>query len=146
MALPFLKESVKKPGINHGRLADMAQGRVSFLHELRELFDFIDSLPDYCVSLYVNKKMKTNEAVARDALLAAHKVLSGLDEFTQAGISEALASAAQEAGLAKGQILWSVRTATSGKAQTPCGAADICELLGKDEALARIKGGMERLA
>ena len=146
MALPYLQVSVKKESIDYKRLAGMAQSRVSFVHEIKNLFDFIDSLPSYDISLYTHKKMKTNPEVSHKALTAAYNALQNLDVFENNNIAGALAAAAGENGLTKGQVLWSARTALSGKPETPCGAAEICELLGKVETLERIKIGMEKLA
>ena len=41
--------------------------------------------------------------------------------------------------------MWPVRTALSGKAVTPGGAVELCHILGRDEALARIRKGITQL-
>jgi len=48
-------------------------------------------------------------------------------------------------GMKNSQILWPVRTALSGKAATPGGATELAELLGKEETIARIRKGVEKL-
>ena len=52
---------------------------------------------------------------------------------------------AQRLELKNGRIMWPVRTALSGKAVTPGGAVEICHILGRDEALRRIRRGIEQL-
>lgn len=146
MAMPELQKAVKKEGAPLGRLAEMAQNRVSFLREVGGLFDFIDALPEYSPSLYVHKKMKTDQAVARAALESALPELLAAADFSPDGAAAALAAAAEKSGLTKAQVMWSVRTALSGKPQTPCGAAEICEILGKDESARRIAVGIGKLA
>ena len=42
--------------------------------------------------------------------------------------------------------MWPVRVAVSGKPTTPGGAVELCQILGKDETLRRIRTGMEKLA
>ena len=45
-----------------------------------------------------------------------------------------------------GYVLWPVRTAVSGKQMTPAGATEIMEIIGKDETIARVKKGIEKLS
>ena len=146
IALPHLKETVIKPGVDYNRLAKMTKPRVSFVHEVRDMLDVIDNLPKYDTGLFTHKKMKTDRDVARKALVAGYEALMNLDDFAQETVLESLTTAASETNLSKGQMLWSVRTAASGKPETPCGAAEICEILGKDETIRRIKTGLEKLA
>ena len=51
----------------------------------------------------------------------------------------------EEKGYKNGYVLWPVRTAVSGKQMTPAGATEIMELLGKEEAMKRIRIGIEKL-
>lgn len=52
----------------------------------------------------------------------------------------------EELGIKSGQMFWPVRIAVSGQLVTPGGAAEIAEVLGKEETIARIKTGIERLS
>ena len=45
-----------------------------------------------------------------------------------------------------GFTIWPVRIAVSGKAVTPAGATEIMEVLGREESLARIRRGIEKLS
>ena len=58
--------------------------------------------------------------------------------------SEALYAAAHEIKNAK--LMWPVRIAVAGKAVTPGGAVEICQILGKEESLRRIRIGIEKLS
>jgi len=147
MALPYLQAAVTKPGTDYGRLAAITQSRVSFVKDCGQLVDFIDVLPDYDIELFTHKKMKTNPDVARETLKLAIKALEPLTDagWNHTVIGEAAAKAAEENGFAKGQILWPIRTALSGKPTTPCGATEVAELLGKEESLQRLKIGLEKL-
>ena len=58
---------------------------------------------------------------------------------------QALIDAQSRGELKNGRIMWPVRTALSGKAVTPGGAVEICHILGRDEALRRIRRGIEQL-
>ncbi|MCL2216292.1 MAG: glutamate--tRNA ligase [Defluviitaleaceae bacterium] len=145
MALPYLQASVAKPGTDYAYLAKLTQPRVSFAKDCGELVDFIDALPDYDIELYTHKKMKTNPEIAKQALEVALTALKPLADWTHDGLGAAITSAAESNGLSKGQVLWPIRTALSGKPTTPCGATEICEILGKDETLCRIEKGLKKL-
>ena len=146
MAFPYLKEAVKKTGVDYAALAKMTQSRVTVVKDCAELVDFIDQLPEYDIELYTHKKMKTNPEVAKQALALTIEGLGRLTEWNHETLSTAATEIAAENGLSKGQILWSLRTALSGKATTPCGATEICELLGKDETLQRLKIGLQKVS
>ena len=47
--------------------------------------------------------------------------------------------------LKNGRIMWPVRVAVSGKPTTPGGAVELCQILGRDETLRRIRLGIEQL-
>ena len=142
ISLPILKSSVKTPGIDLFDVSEMVQTRINFIHEIPPLVDFIDKLPDYKAELYTHKKMKTNGENSLVNLKQALRVLEGLEPWDLTHINDALAGLVLSMGIKNGQMLWPVRTAISGKPTSPCGAVELCVLLGKDESLKRIKHGL----
>ena len=44
-----------------------------------------------------------------------------------------------------GYVMWPIRIALSGKLNTPAGATEIMEVLGKEESLKRIREGIDKL-
>ena len=44
-----------------------------------------------------------------------------------------------------GYVMWPIRTAVSGKQMTPGSATELMEVLGKEEAISRIKAAIEKL-
>ena len=52
----------------------------------------------------------------------------------------------KEKGYKNGYVMWPVRTAVSGKQNTPGGATEIMEVLGKAESVERIKNAIELLS
>jgi glutamyl-tRNA synthetase len=145
LALPVLKEAVKTPGIDYKKLAAMTQTRVNFIHEAAGLLDFIDTLPDYEAELYTHKKMKTDGVIAKKALELSLDALASFNDWTNDALYAEATRLAEANGMKNSQILWPIRTALSGKPTSPCGATELCELLGKDETLARIKTGIDKL-
>ena len=144
LALPHLQGTVKNY-TDYAKLAKITQSRVSFIKDCGELVDFIDELRDYDIELFTHKKMKTNPEVAAEGLKVAIAVLQNLDNWTHDGLAAAITQAAETGGLSKGQVMWPVRTALSGKPTTPCGATEICEILGKEETLRRLEVGLAKL-
>jgi glutamyl-tRNA synthetase len=145
LALPVLKEAVKTPGIDYKKLAAMTQTRVNFVHEAAGLLDFIDTLPDYDAELYTHKKMKTDAVIAKKALEISLEALASFDDWTNDALYAEATRLAEANGMKNSQILWPIRTALSGKPTSPCGATELCELLGREETLARIKTGISKL-
>jgi len=147
MALPTLREAVKKDGVCYKVLAGIVQSRISFIKDIPELLDFVDTLPQYDTELYVHKKMKTDEEVSLESL---KKVIAyaenRVEPWTNDAIFAELTELAEKEGLKNGQILWPIRTALSGKPTSPCGASELMVLLGRDESIARMKKGIELLA
>ena len=142
---PYIDQAVKKP-YDRALLAGVLKERVSLLNEIPEMLDFIDELPDYDTSLYINKKMKTDEAIALDSLKASLEVLEGLEEWNHDAIYNALVGLAQKMEVKNGKVLYPVRVALSGKAFTPGGAIELALIFGKEETLNRIRKGIEKLS
>ena len=73
-------------------------------------------------------------------------MLTGIADWTESNIHEALMGAITEAGLKNGAILWPLRIALSGLQSTPGGAVEIAALLGREETMARLEKALEKLA
>lgn len=146
LAEPKLKECVKTDNIDLKKLAGYVQTRIGTLNDFADMVDFVDNLPEYDTSLYIHKKMKTTEEICLESLKKAVPVLEKLDNWTNESIYNAFKELIEEMGIKNGQMLWPVRTALSGKPTSPCGASELCELLGKEESLKRINKGIEMLS
>ena len=90
--------------------------------------------------------MKTNEENSLESLNAILPVLEGISDWTEENIHEALFKLIEEKGVKNGIILWPLRVAVSGKSFTPGGGIELCVILGKEESIARIKKGIEKLS
>ncbi len=144
-ALPWIKQAVKQTA-DTALIASVLQARCQILGEIPEQIDFIDSLPDYDLELFVSKKMKTDRTTSLDALKMVRPVLEALEEFAPANIHEALFGLIESKGLKNGVLLWPLRVAVSGKQFTPGGGIELSAILGKSETLRRIDIAMERLS
>jgi glutamyl-tRNA synthetase len=127
------------------KVSKLLQPRTEVLNTIPDNIDFLIELPDYDVSMYVHKKMKTTLENSLGSLKEAIPVLEGLSEWNNEAIWEALIAKTGELGIKNSQMLWPVRTAVSGKQATPGGATELAEILGKEETLRRIRIGIEKL-
>ena len=138
LALPYYQKGLTRQ-VNLQFLSTVLQPRVETLNDILENISFLQTLPTYSTSLYQNKKMKTDENVAKTSLKAALETLQNVTSWTNENLFEALKALAEKEGLKNGQILYPVRIALSGKETTPGGATELAVILGKDETLKRIE-------
>ncbi len=143
---PYIKQTVKRDDIDFKMLASVLQPRTELFTDVPEQVDFIDALPEYDTSMYCHKKMKTNEETSLEALKAVLPVLENLSDWNAENIHAALFKLIADLGVKNGWLLWPLRTAISGKQFTPGGAVEICDILGKQDSLARIRKGIEKLS
>ena len=146
VAEPYLKQAITNPAIDLKAVAALVQPRCEVLTDLAERVDFLDALPDYDVQMYVHKKSKTTLENSLHSLQTALPVLEALETWNNSAIFEALAGLAAAQEVKNSVMLWPVRVAVSGKMSTPGGATELCELLGKEESLNRIRKGIELLS
>ncbi len=145
LAEPVLKQSIKTAGIDLRHIGELCKTRIEFIRQIPSIIDFIDELPDYDIEMYTNKKMKTTSENSLDALKLLTDFLSAQEDFTNDAIYADTVKLAEEKGLKSSQLLWPLRTALSGKQATPCGASELCALLGKTESLRRLEIGIAKL-
>ena len=143
---PYIKQTVKRDDIDFKMLASVLQPRTELFTDVPEQVDFIDALPEYDTAMYCHKKMKTNEETSLEALKAVLPVLENLSDWNAENIHAALFKLIADLGVKNGWLLWPLRTAISGKQFTPGGAVEICDILGKQDSLARIRKGIEKLS
>ena len=116
------------------------------MEEALEKFLHIDEeLPEYDVAMYTHKKMKTNAETSLEVLKEVLPLLEEQEDYSNDALYAVLSSYVEQKGCKNGYVMWPVRTAVSGKQMTPGGATELMEILGKEESLARIRKGIEKL-
>ena len=143
---PWFDQVLAGKNINYARLAELMQERTEVFNQVPGMVAFLAELPDYDISLYTHKKMKTDAAVSKANLEMVRPVLEGITDWTEQNIHDAVMAAIAEAGLKNGAVLWPLRIAISGQASTPGGAFEIAGLLGREETLRRLDDGLRRLS
>ena len=144
MALPYLKETITKD-LDFHKIAAMVKTRIEVFPDIKDHVDFFEKVPEYETSMYVHKKMKTNEETSLQVLSEVQPLLEAQEDFSNDALFEMLSAYAKEHGYKVGYVMWPIRTALSGKQMTPAGATEILEVLGKEESLVRIQAAIDKL-
>ena len=144
-AAPWFDRVLAGKGIDYHRLAEMTQTRTEVFNQLPDMVAFLGEMPDYDLGLYTHKKMKTNPEVALSSLKLVQPVLEGISDWNETAVHDAVMEAIAQAGLKNGAVLWPLRIAIAGVANTPGGAFEIAGLLGREETLRRLADGIRRL-
>lgn len=143
MAEPYLKEIIKKD-LDLRKIAGLVQSRIETFLDIKDHIDFFEKMPDYDISMYTHKKMKTDSEISLKVLEDLLPLIENA-EYTRDGLEAVIMGYIKEKGIKNGQGLWPIRTAVSGKQMTPGGAYEIMEILGKEESIKRVKIGIQKL-
>lgn len=144
MAEPYLKESVKK-AYDLKKIAAMVKTRIEIFPDIAEHVDFFEAVPEYEISMYAHKKMKTTPESSLETLRELFPIFEAQEDYSNDSLYETLCSYVKEKGCKNGYAMWPVRTAVSGKQMTPGGATELMEVLGKEESVARLKAAIAKL-
>ena len=144
MAEPYIREVVKKD-LDLKKIGAMVKTRIEVFLDIAGHIDFFQELPDYDVAMYTHKKMKSTAETSLQVLTEVLPILKAQEDYSNDGLYGSLSRYVEEKGVKTGFVMWPIRTAVSGKQMTPAGATEIMEVLGKEESLARIQIGIEKL-
>ena len=144
-ALPIIKEVITKD-YDLKKIAAMVKTRIEIFPDIKELIDFFEEVPEYDVSMYTHKKMKTTAETSLAVLKEVLPLLKAQEDYSNDALYAMLSAYVSEKGYKNGYVMWPIRTATSGKQMTPCGATEIMEVIGKEESIARIEKAIDKLS
>ena len=145
-AMPYFREVFPEGEKDWDVLAGILQPRITKFTEIPGLLSFFRVLPEYPAEFFINKKSKTNLENSGAMLQAAIELLDALPQWKLEDIHDGLIGLAQKLEVKNGTLLWPVRIAAAGVQVTPGGAMEILTLLGKEEALRRLKLGLAKLS
>lgn len=144
MAMPYMEKVITRD-LDKKKILDLVKTRIEVFPDIAELVDFFEELPDYDISMYTHKKMKTNPENSLEVLKELLPILEVHEDYSVDSLHDLIMEYISNKGIKNGQGLWPIRTAVSGKQMTPGGAFEIMEILGKEESIRRIKVGIEKL-
>ena len=145
-ATPWLDQVLAGKGISYARLCELVQTRIQVFNELPAMVAYLGELPDYSLELYTNKKSKCTPEVALQVLNAYKPVLEGITDWTETNLHDTIMPIIAESGMKNGTVLWPLRIAITGTANTPGGFFENAALLGREETLRRLNDGIARLS
>ena len=144
LAEPYIKEVITKD-YDLKKIAQLIKSRIEIFTDIKEHIDFFEQMPDYDIAMYTHKKMKTNAQTSLEVLEEILPILEAQEDYSNDALFDTLKQYVSEKEYKNGYVMWPVRTAVSGKQNTPGGATEIMEILGKEESLRRIRIGIEKL-
>ena len=146
LAEPFIKEALVKRDYNFKKIASLLKGRISTFSEIKDKIDFLNKCPAYGKELFINKKSKNDLNNSLLVLKKACEMLEKLDDFSHESVYENLKKLSVDLNLKVNTVMWPIRISLSGLLATPGGCTDLLEILGKEEALKRMKEGIEKFS
>lgn len=144
MAEPYLKEVITRD-VDLKKIAALVKTRIEVFTDIKDHVDFFENVPEYDISMYAHKKMKTTPETSLEVLKEVLPVFEALDDYSNDSLYQTLVAFVKEKGYKNGYVMWPIRTAVSGKQMTPGGATELMEILGKEESLSRIRAAVDKL-
>lgn len=125
---------------NFSRKAALIQERITFFREAPEMLGFFYEAPHVSLELLANPKQKITKEDLPKIVSFLRSTLSSISEaeWNQEKIAAALEAAIASSEFQKGQVLWPLRAALTGREYSP-GAYEVATVLGKEETLKRLK-------
>ena len=145
MAMPYIKSVVTRD-CKLDKIAELAKTRIEVFPDIPDLIDFFQEVPEYDISMYTHKKMKTNAQSSLEVLKEILPRLEAQEDYSNDALYQLLVDFVKEKGYKNGYVMWPIRTAVSGKQMTPGGASEIMEIIGKEESLKRIQDAINKLS
>ena len=127
------------------RIASLLQQRVGKLDEIPGKIGFLAAQPAYETEIFHNKKSKSTPGTARAALVELLPQFEAAADWSAETLNGLIGGYAASQGCKVGLPMWAVRIAVSGLPVTPGGPGEIMEILGRDEALRRIRSALDAL-
>lgn len=143
-ALPYLQKVITRD-IDLKRVAEMVKTRIEIFPDICDMVSFFEKVPDYDVSMYNHKKMKSTTETSLRMLKELVPVLEKQEDYSNDALFALLKQFAKDHEVKNGCVMWPVRTALSGMQMTPGGATELMEVLGKEESLKRIQDAIAKL-
>ncbi len=81
MALPYIQKTITRD-IDLKKIAAMVKTRIEVFPDIPDLIDFFQEVPEYDVSMYTHKKMKTNPELSLEVLEKIIPVLENQEDYS----------------------------------------------------------------
>lgn len=140
--LPILKEKgIAADSLNVERIVGMIQERCEFVNDIWEQAHFFFQAPENYDEKTVQKKWKAD---TNEKLQAITSLFETVSDWSAANIKELFSAFMTEKEWGFGVVMVPVRLALVGSSSGP-DLFDICELIGKEETIERIKKAISKI-
>ncbi len=144
IALEYFPKTISE-SLNTEKISLLIQPRIERLTDIPGILAFFVKVQEYSPELYNHKKMKSTVDSSKEILEKIRPILDKIEEWSNNNLYQNLVRFAKESNLKNSNVLWPLRIALSGLQNTPGGATEIAEILGKKETISRIKNAVEIL-
>ncbi|MFI3208609.1 MAG: glutamate--tRNA ligase, partial [Eubacteriales bacterium] len=144
-AKPYIQEVITKD-YDLEKIAALIKTRIEVYPDIKDQIDFFQEVPKYDTAMYCHKKMKTNQETSLEVLKELLPLFEAHEDYTNDALYAVLQGYVAEKGCKNGYAMWPIRTAVSGKQNTPGGATEIMEIIGKEESIKRINDAIALLS
>ena len=123
------------------KVVSLVKGRISFVKDLWEQSSFFFAAPESYSEKDVKKRWKEDTPAIMEELIG---VLEGIEDFSSKPAEDIVIGWITEKGYHMGNVMNAFRLTVVGECKGPH-MFDITELIGKEETIARIKSGLEKI-
>jgi glutamyl-tRNA synthetase len=145
LATPFFEQSLIRGRYDYAKFGKLLQSRIEIFSEIPEKVNFITQFERFDPALYENKKLKIDQELARKVIVASLSELTALPVWNEEQLHQAVVRTATALEAKTGQVYTVLRVALTGVVVTPGGSVEMADILGRDEALRRLKCSLEWL-
>lgn len=145
MALAWYDQSVAKNRYDYFKISQILHTRTEVFSDIPQMIEFLPQVAPHDKTLYEHKKYKLDTALSANILLKLRDALAQLKDFNVETVKEAVNQLVQDSGLKTGQVYWPFRVALTGLASNPGGAAELADIIGREETLKRIQQALDLL-
>jgi glutamyl-tRNA synthetase len=126
---------------NTEHIVGLVKERVNFVHEIWDQASFFFLAPDSYDEATIKKFWKEDTPAIIGEVV---NLLKAIEPFTALSIDETLKPFINEKGYGMGRVMNTIRLALVGESKGP-GVSEICEVIGKDETIQRLKLAAEKI-
>lgn len=126
-------------------LSEMLQNRIEIFTQIPEIIEFLIEIPNYDLSIFEHKKMKTSIESSKKVLTEVLPIFENISDYSIPNLNSEIEKYITSNSYKNGFVLWPIRCALSGKTSSPGGASELAYLFQKDETIKRLKIAIEKL-
>lgn len=144
-AVPYFKKSAIKGLYDYNKFGALLQTRINTFGEIPEKVAFITNFQHIETEAYVNKKFKVDAGLSFCIIEKSVLFLERIASWDEKSLHAAVVKIAEVNGWKSGAVYSVLRLALTAHAVTPGGFPEIADILGREEALGRLRRSMDNL-